>query len=43
MELETFGLMLEKRYSLRLAERWNEQLTLGVLFDCIAERSNTGR
>lgn len=43
MELEAFALMLEKRCGLRLAERWNDQLTLGALFGCIEERLNTGR
>lgn len=43
MELEAFALMLEKRYGLRLAERWNDQLTLGELFGCIEERLDSGR
>lgn len=43
MELEAFALMLEKRYGLRLAERWNDQLTLGALFGAIEERLNIGR
>ncbi len=41
LELESFAISLEKKYSVRFSDLWGEQLTLGELFrHCTAGRKN---
>lgn len=38
LELETFAVLVEQRYGVRLEQHWSENLTLGDLFSVLAER-----
>jgi hypothetical protein len=41
LELESFAISLEKKYSVNFSDLWNEQLTIGELFrHCTAGQTN---